>query len=381
MRRRLCDRLAQRKHLFDERALAFPIRFERGELFVSARELCVDLNDAILFGGAEVPFAQQRFFFAFERGDFHFGILDRRGLGVLADGHARASRVEQAHRLVGQLPRRDVAVRQIDGGDDRLVGDAHLVVLLHRRDEPAQHDGGGRDVGLADHDRLEAACQRRVLLDILPVLRPGRGRDGAQSSARQCGFEKIGRVARASLAPGADQRVRLVDEEDDRCRRGLHLVDHRAQPLLEFALHRCARLHEADVENAELDPLKRRRHVARCDALGEAFDDRCFAHAGFAGQDRIVLPPAHQNVDDLPHFVLAAEDRVHLSGLGSGGQILAEPIERGRAFGAGRGGRAFRARRGDARAVHRAKVAFVGPGPDRALAGGDLIDRKLGEFL
>ena len=41
-----------------------------------------------------------------------FRVLDRRGLGVLTDGDARASGVEEAHRLVGQLPRRDVAVRQ-----------------------------------------------------------------------------------------------------------------------------------------------------------------------------------------------------------------------------------------------------------------------------
>ena len=94
-------------------------------------------------------------------------------------------------------------------------------------------------------------------------------------------------------------------------RRGLHLVDHRAQPLLELALHRRARLHEADVENAELDAPQRRRDVARGDALREAFDDRRLADARFAGQDRIVLAPAHQNVDDLTDFVVAAEDRVH----------------------------------------------------------------------
>jgi hypothetical protein len=106
-----------------------------------------------------------------------------------------------------------------------------------------------------------------------------------------------------------------------------------------------------------------------------------FADARFAGQDRIVLSPTHQNVDDLADFVLTAKDRVHLTGLGFGCEILAEPVERGRALGPGRGRRAFRARRGDARAVHWPEVAFVGSRPDRALAGGHLIDRKLGEFL
>ena len=53
--------------------------------------------------------------------------------GVLADRHARAGGVEQAHRLVGQLARRDVAVREPDGRLERLVEDLHPVVLLHAR--------------------------------------------------------------------------------------------------------------------------------------------------------------------------------------------------------------------------------------------------------
>ena len=378
---RLRDRLAQREHFLDQRALLSPVCLERGELLAALDELRVDLSDAVLVGGAEVAFTRKRVLLAFEGDDFDFRVLNRGRLRVLADGHARASRVEQAHRLVGQLPRRDVAVRQIDGGDDRLVGDAHLVVLLHRTDQPAQHDRCGRDIRLADHDRLEAPGQRRVLLNILPVLRPRRRGDGAQRSARERWLQQIGRVARSGLSAGPDQRMRLVDEEDDRRRRGLHLVDDRPEPLLELALHRRARLHEADVENAELDPFERRRNVARRDALREAFDDSRLADARFASQDRIVLPPTHEHVDDLADFVVAAEDGVHLSPLSLGCEILAEPVERGRAFGAGRSGRAFGARRGDARTVHRAEVAFVGSGPDRALARGHLIDRKLRELL
>ena len=61
--------------------------------------------------------------------------------------------------------------------------------------------------------------------------------------------------------------------------------------------------------------LQRRRHVAGGDALRKAFDHRGLADAGLAGEDRVVLPPAHQHVDDLADFVVAAEDRVHLAGL------------------------------------------------------------------
>ena len=83
----------------------------------------------------------------------------------------------------------------------------------------AQHVAAARDVRLVDLDRLEAAGQRRVLLDILPVFRPGRGRDRAQRAARERRLEQIGGVAGAGRAAGADQRVRLVDEQDDRRRR------------------------------------------------------------------------------------------------------------------------------------------------------------------
>ena len=68
------------------------------------------------------------------------------------------------------------------------------------------------------------------------------------------------------------------------------------------------------------------------DALREALDDRRLADAGLAGEDRIVLATAHQHVDDLPDFLVAAENRVHVARLGLGGEILAEAIERGRAL-------------------------------------------------
>ena len=133
------------------------------------------------------------------RGDRDARVLDHRRRRALADRDARAGGVEQAHRLVGQLPRRDVAVRELHRRHDRGIGDAHLVVLLHRAEDAAQHVAAARDVRLVDLDRLEAAGQRRVLLDILAVLRPGRRRDRAQRAARQRRLEQVGGVAGAGL--------------------------------------------------------------------------------------------------------------------------------------------------------------------------------------
>ena len=66
-------------------------------------------------------------------------VLEAGGMARLADRHAGAGRVEQADRLVGQLPRRDVAARELDRRLDRLVEDADAVVLLEHRGEPAHH--------------------------------------------------------------------------------------------------------------------------------------------------------------------------------------------------------------------------------------------------
>jgi hypothetical protein len=78
-------------------------------------------------------------------------------------------------------------------------------------------------LGLVDLHGLEAALERGVLLEVLLVLLPGGRRDRAQLAAREGGLEQVGRVAAALLSARADDGVRLVDEEDDRLRRALHL--------------------------------------------------------------------------------------------------------------------------------------------------------------
>ena len=56
-----------------------------------------------------------------------------------------------------------------------------------------------------------------------------------------------------------------------------------------------------------------RRHVAARDAQRETFHHGGLADARFAGEDRVVLPPARQDVDDLADLEIAAEHRVDLA--------------------------------------------------------------------
>ena len=109
---------------------------------------------------------------------------------------------------------------------------------------------------------------------------------------------------------GADQRVRLVDEQDDALAGGLHLLDHRLQPVLELAPDGGAGLHGGKVEREEPHIPQGRRHIAGGDSQRQALDKRGLADAGLADHHRVVLPAPHQDVDDLADLAVAALHRV-----------------------------------------------------------------------
>ena len=282
--------------------------------------------------------------FGIDQADASATIVDRCRHGVLAHRHARAGGVDQADGLVGQLARRDIARGQPHRLADRFVDDSHLVVLLEGGDQATDHRRRHLLGGLLDLHRLEAAGEGGILLEVFLVLGPGGRRDGAQLAARQGRLQQIRRIVLASLAAGANQRVGFVDEQDDRLGARLGLFDHRFQAVLELALYARAGLQQAEIERPQGDVTQRRRHVARGDAQRQALDHRRLADTGFAGEDRVVLPAAGQDIDHLPDLDIAAENGIDLAALGLGGEVDGELIERGRPAGpsfAGTGRRRF----------------------------------------
>ena len=162
-------------------------------------------------------------------------------------------------------------------------------------------------------DRLEPPRQRRVLLDVLLVF-VERGRaDAVQFAARQRRLEQVGGVHGAFRLAGADQRMHLVDEQDDAAVRGRHLLQHRLEPLLEFAAIFRAGDQRAHVEREQLLVVEAFRHVAIDDAQRQTFDDRGLADAGLADQHRIVLGAARQHLDGAADLLVAADHRIELA--------------------------------------------------------------------
>ena len=266
-------------------------------------------------------------------------VFDRRRRGGVTHGDAGTGGVQQAHRFVGQLPARDVAIRQPHGFDNRFVQDSHAVMPFECVDQAAHHFDGRLFARLFDLHDLKPPGQGRILLEIFLILGPSGGGDRAQLAASEGRLEQVCCITLAGRAAGADHRVGFVDEDHDRRRRGFHFVDHRFEPVLEFAFDARPGLQQAEIERSQRDILQCIRHVAGRDLECKAFDDGRFSDAGFAGENRIVLAAAREDVDDLANFGVAPQHGIDLLAASQVGQIRGELIER-RSFGIGRDGAA-----------------------------------------
>src|SRR5436190_578348 len=104
------------------------------------------------------------------------------------------------------------------------------------------------DGGLVDEDLLEAPLERRVLLDVLAVLVEGRRADRMQLAAGEHRLEQVRGVHRALRRARADDRVQLVDEQDDPAVRVLDLLEDGLEALFELAPELGAGDEGAEVE-------------------------------------------------------------------------------------------------------------------------------------
>jgi hypothetical protein len=165
---------------------------------------------------------------------------------------------------------------------------------------------------------------------VLAVLVERGGADGLQLTAGEHRLEDRRRVDRAFGRTGTDERVQLVDEQDD-VAAGADLLQHLLQALLEVAAVARAGDERAEVERVELLGVQRLGHVAVDDALREALDDGGLADAGLTDQHRVVLGAAAQHLHHALDLALAPDDRVELLLACELGEVAAELVEHERA--------------------------------------------------
>ena len=104
---------------------------------------------------------------------------------------ARAGLVDHVDRLVRQFAIMNVAGRKLHRRFHCLGRVAHLVELLEIGLQPLHDLDGVFDRRLVDVDFLEAADQRPVLLEVLPIFLVGRRADAAQGALRQRRLQQV----------------------------------------------------------------------------------------------------------------------------------------------------------------------------------------------
>ena len=194
--------------------------------------------------------------------------------------------------------------------------------------EPAQYVDGLGDGRLFEPDGLEPPLERGVLLDMAAVL-VGRGcADHLQLAARQRRLHDVGGVDSALGGARSDDRVQLVDEQDDLALSLFHLVDDRLEALFELAAEFAPRDDARHVERQHALVAERFRDVAGDDALGEALGDRRLADARSAYDHGVVLRAARQRLHDAANLGGAADYRVNLSLAGQRREVDGVPVQR-----------------------------------------------------
>ena len=149
------------------------------------------------------------------------------GLAVNFHPQAAGGLVDPVDRLIGQKPVGDIAVRQRRRRHKRRVGNPHAVVQLVFLFDAAQNRDGVFNRGFLHHHRLKPTRQSCVFFDIFAVfIQRGRA-DAMQLAAGKCGFDQIGGIHGAIGFAGTNQRVHLVDEQNDIALGRGHLVQHR----------------------------------------------------------------------------------------------------------------------------------------------------------
>ena len=298
-------------HGADDVLLVLPGRLHAGELLVDLRHLGTQRFEALHARG--VALLGERHLLDLELRELAVDGVDLDRHRVDLDTQPARRLIDEVDGLVGKEAVGDVAVRELRGGHDRAIRDAHAVVDLVLLLQAAQDRDRLLHARLAHEDGLEPALERGVLLDVLAVLVERRRADRVQLAARERGLEHVARIHRAFGRARAHDGVQLVDEEHDLPGGLLDLAKHRLQAVLELASVLRARDHRSEVERDDVLVAQAARHVAGDDALSEPLDDGGLARSRFADEHRIVLRAARQDLDRAADLVDAADHGVELA--------------------------------------------------------------------
>ncbi len=156
-----------------------------------------------------------RFSLDFELFDASFDRIEFLRHRIDLDAEFRCCLIDEVNRLVRQKAIGDVAVAELGRSDDRTVGDSHAVMHFVPFLQAPQNGNRVFHIRFGDQDGLEPTFQRRVFFDVLTVLVDRGCANRPKSASRKRRLEHVRCIDRPLGRAGADQRVQLVDKEDN----------------------------------------------------------------------------------------------------------------------------------------------------------------------
>jgi hypothetical protein len=107
--------------------------------------------------------------------------------------------------------------------------------------------------------------------------------------------------------------VQFINKQNDLTLGRFDLFEHGLQTIFELAsiLRTCQ--HRTEIETDQTLVTERLRDIAGYNSLRQAFDDRRFADAGLANQNRIIFRSSREHLNRAPDFIIPANHRIEFS--------------------------------------------------------------------
>ena len=174
---------------------------------------------------------------------------------------------------------------------------------------------------------MKATGKCCVSLEIFLVFRPRCCRNRAQLATGQGWLQDVRRIVLPGLPACSNQIVRLINEQNDGSGAGPHFFNQLLNSIFELASNPGTRLQQSQIQYVDRYIGQRRRNFATGNAQRQTFHNCRLTHSGLARKDRIILPTTHQNVDDLPDFLIAPKNGINPTSSGFFSQIFRISIQ------------------------------------------------------